>query len=98
MKTPRLISLIALVCLSFIGAQAKVTRIEITSRTEVSGGKEFGLAGAYEKIVGKVYFAVDPNDPHNKTIVDVDKAPRNGQGLVEFSSDLYILRPKDLNR
>ena len=98
MKLLKTLFAIGLIWLATITAQAKVTRIEITSRADVSNGKEFGLAGAYEKIVGKVYFAVDPNDPHNKTIIDVDKAPRNAQGLVEFSSDLYILRPKDLNR
>jgi hypothetical protein len=98
MNRSKLLPALLLIGLAVITAQAKVTRIEITSRTDVANGKEFGLAGAYEKITGKVFFAVDPNDPHNKTIVDVDKAPRNAQGLVEFSSDLYILRPKDLNR
>jgi len=98
MKLIKSLSALVVVLLAAISAQAHVTRIEITSRADVAGGREFGLAGAYEKIVGKVYFAVDPNEPHNKTIVDVDKAPRNAEGLVEFSSDLYILRPKDANR
>jgi hypothetical protein len=84
--------------LFILPVKAGVTRIEIISRADLLNGKEFGLAGAYEKIVAKVYFAVDPNNPHNKIIVDLDKAPRNEQGLVEFSADLYILRPKDLNR
>lgn len=98
MKLHRTFSTFGLLCLFILSAQAKVIRIEIASRTDVTNGKEFGLAGAYEKLVGKIFFAVDPNDPHNRTIVDLDKAPRNAQGLVEFSSDLYILRPKDLNR
>ncbi|HEX5085514.1 MAG TPA: alpha/beta hydrolase domain-containing protein [Blastocatellia bacterium] len=89
---------LALALLAFVQAQAGVTRIEIISRADLLGGKEFGAAGAYEKIVAKVYFAVDPNNPHNKIIVDLDKAQRNEQGLVEFSADLYILRPKELNR
>ena len=46
----------------------------------------------------RVYFAVDPNNPHNKIIADLDKAPRNAQGKVEFSADLFILRPKDAAR
>ena len=61
-------------------------------------GKAFGTVGAYEKLSGKVYFAVDPNNPHNKIIADVDKAPKNSQGKVEFSADLFILRPKDAAR
>ncbi|MBZ5603814.1 MAG: hypothetical protein LAO79_16055 [Acidobacteriia bacterium] len=65
---------------------AAVTRVEVTSRADAPNN--------YEQIVGKVYFAVDPNLPHNKIIVDLDRAPRNAKGQVEFSSDVFILRPK----
>jgi hypothetical protein len=41
-----------------------------------------------------VFFAVDPANPHNKAIVDLDRAPRNAAGEVEFSADVEILRPK----
>jgi hypothetical protein len=68
-------------------AQAEVTRVEIARRADV------GLSG-YEKIVGTIHFALDPKDPHNRMIVDLDKAPVNASGRVEFSSDLYILKPK----
>jgi hypothetical protein len=78
--------------------RAEVTRVDILRREDVLAGRSFGNAGAYEKLVGKVYFAVDPNNPHNKIIVDLDKAPRNAQGKVEFSSDLYIIKPKDPSR
>ncbi|MGH9934914.1 MAG: alpha/beta hydrolase domain-containing protein, partial [Blastocatellia bacterium] len=74
----------ALALIAALQAQAGVTRIEIISRADLLNGKEFGLAGAYEKVVAKVYFAVDPHNPHNKIIVDLDKAPRSAQGLVEF--------------
>src|SRR5437762_1145396 len=73
--------------------RAEVTRVEITSKQDVLGGKSFGTVGAYEKLLGKVYFAIDPNNPHNKIIVDLDKAPRNAQGKVEFSADIFIVRP-----
>src|SRR5580693_3265072 len=79
-------------------ADAHVTRVEIISRADVLDGRAFGLAGAYEKIVGRVYFAVNPDNLHNKLIVDLDKAPRNAQGEVEFSADLYLLKPKDMNK
>ncbi|MGB8129745.1 MAG: alpha/beta hydrolase domain-containing protein [Candidatus Angelobacter sp.] len=77
-------------------AQARVVRAEITSRTDIQDGKPFGNSGAYEKILGRVYFAVDPANLHNRQIVDLDKAPRNAQGEVEFSADLYLLKPKDM--
>jgi hypothetical protein len=75
--------------------RAEVTKVVISSRQDVLNGKSFGNTGAYEKLTGKVYFAVDPNNPRNKIIVDLDKAPRNAQGKVEFSADLFIVRPKD---
>lgn len=89
---------IVIFLLSAAGADAHVTRVEISSRTDVLDGRAFGLAGPYEKIVGRVYFAVNPDNLHNKLIVDLDKAPRNAQGEVEFSADLYLLKPKDMNK
>ena len=77
-------------------AQARVVRVEITSRGDIQEGKPYGNAGAYEKIIGRVYFAVDPSNLHNRQIVDLDKAPRNAHGEVEFSADLYLLKPKDM--
>src|SRR5687768_11271087 len=77
---------------------AEVTRVEIKSRQDVLGGKEFGAVGSYEKLVGKVYFAVDPKDPRNQIIADIENAPRNPQGKVEFSSDFAVLKPKDPSR
>src|SRR6478672_8731212 len=86
--------LIAAILMPF--AQGRVVRVEVTSRTDLQDGKPFGNTGAYEKIVGRVYFAVDPANPHNRQIVDLDKAPRNAHGEVEFSADLYLLKPKDM--
>jgi hypothetical protein len=77
-------------------AQARVVRVEITSRADIQDGKPFGNSGPYEKILGRVYFAVDPANLHNRQIVDLDKAPRNAHGEVEFSADLYLLKPKDM--
>src|SRR6202790_5872888 len=81
---PRRIALLLISTLAYAG----VTRVEITQRHDLA------LVN-YEEIIGKVYFAVDPELPHNRIIVDLDRAPRNAQGLVEFSSDLYVLKPKD---
>jgi hypothetical protein len=88
-----LMSLLAAMAPSLL--RAEMTRVEITNHQDVLNGKSFGSVGAYEKLVGKAYFAVDPGNPHDTIITDVDKAPRNAQGKVEFSADLFILRPKD---
>jgi hypothetical protein len=86
---------VLLLALAFaaVPAFARVTRIEILSRAPVLDGQSFGAAGPYEKISARVYFAVRPTDPHNRIIVDLDKAPRNANGEVEFSADLFLLRP-----
>ena len=76
-------------------AAAELTRLDIASRAPVLNGKAFGLAGGYEKLVGKAYFALDPAAAPNKAIADLDKAPRDASGRVVFSSDVYILRPQD---
>jgi alpha/beta hydrolase family protein len=94
----RLAWIIAVVTFMAPAGEAHVTRVEITSRADVQDGRAFGLAGAYERIIGKVYFAVDPANIHNRQIVDLDKAPRNAQGEVEFSADLYLYKPKDMNK
>jgi Alpha/beta hydrolase domain len=77
---------------------AELTRIDVASRTDVVSGKEFGAGGHYEKIVGKAVFAVDLDNPANRAIVDLDKAPRNASGQVTFSADFYALVPKDAAR
>jgi hypothetical protein len=89
--------LFRLVAVLFLGcaAQAALVRIEVEERSDVLGGKEFGAAGAYERITGKAFFTVDPSLEANRIICDVDKAPRNEKGLVEFSSDIYVLKPRD---
>ena len=88
----------ALLLFAFLAgiAPAALVRIELSERSDVLGGRLFGSAGPYERLIGKAYFAADPNNPANRTISDIDKAPRNEQGLVEFSADLYVLKPRDL--
>jgi hypothetical protein len=97
-RCARVLVLAAIALWAHDAARAEVSRIEIASRTDVLGGKPFGAAGAYQKIVGTVYFSVDPANPANAAIVDIDKAPRDASGRVTFSADLYALVPKDASR
>jgi hypothetical protein len=87
-------TLLALV-LAAAPAYADVVRIEVASRADVLAGRAFGATGGYETIAGKIFFAVDPRNRANQIIADIDKAPRNAAGLVEFSSDFYLIKPKD---
>ena len=79
-------------------AVAELSRVEIASRKDVAGGRAFGNTGAYELLVGRAHFTIDPGDARNRVVVDVDKAPRNAAGRVELSADLSILKPKDPSR
>ena len=79
-------------------ASAEVVRIEVQSRSDLVGGQAFGAAGAFEKISGRIFFAVDPALPANRIVTDLDKAPRNAAGKVEFSSDFFLIKPKDITR
>src|SRR5262245_350203 len=75
-----------------------ITRFVIKRREVFAGGHEFPITGAYEKLVGKVYGEVDPKNRLNRIIVNLDKAPRNGRGKVEYWSDFCILKPLDMAR
>ena len=90
--------LLAVVFLAVSTASADVVRIEVHSRADLAGGKAYGLAGAYEKLVGTIYFEVDPANSANRIIADIDLAPRNGRGKVEFRSDFFLIKPKDVTR
>ena len=79
-------------------SSAEVVRIDVQSRSDLVGGQPFGAAGPYEELSGKIFFAVDPSLPANKIVTDIDRAPRNAAGKVEFSSDFYLIKPKNIAR
>jgi hypothetical protein len=73
---------------------AKVVKFEIVRvESPAFEGRSFGTVGTYDRIVARATIAVSPDDPHNAIIVDLDRAPRNPQGLVEAATDVEILRP-----
>lgn len=76
-------------------AHAGITRIEIASREELAGGRSFGQAGAYVRIRGVAHGELDPADPRNAGIADLELATRNARGRIEYSVDLEVLQPKD---
>src|SRR3954451_22960659 len=85
--------LAGLLCTSV--CHAALDHIYATERSDVLDGVSCGSAGPYERIIGKAYFAIDPKLPANRIIRDIDLAPRNADGMVEFSADLYVLKPRD---
>src|SRR3954469_11295072 len=64
-------------------ADARITKVDITSRGPAFGGFSFPGVGTYEKIVGVASGELSPTDPKNAVIVDIQLAPRNARGNVE---------------
>jgi hypothetical protein len=79
-------------------SEARVVRFVVEQQRSFADGMEWGATGAYERLDGTAYMEVDPRDPLNVGIVNLDKAPRNDRGMVEFSAPFFILKPVDMAR
>ena len=72
-----------------------VTSAEITSRTPFENGNSWGKVGAYERIDGMINFEVEPDNPSNSAIIDLQHSPVNDSGRVTFTSDFVLLQPSE---
>src|SRR6266446_1960411 len=70
--------------------------IKIDAVEPFAEGRVFGEAGPYLRVRGTAKGELDPAAP--QVIVDLDKAPRNARGLVEYETDFFMLRPADPSR
>lgn len=90
----RAIALIAAIVIFAGPSTAKIVKFEILKvESPAFEGRTFGAVGTYDRILARATIAVTPDDPHNKIVVDLDRAPRNAQGQVEATTDVEILRP-----
>ncbi len=85
MRILRALAVLVVLMLFATVASAAVLKVEVRRQDDF---------GTYERLIGRVYFGVDPRDPANRGIADLALAPTNGAGLVEFSSDMLVFRPK----
>ena len=76
-------------------ARARITEIRIGTVEPFAESQPFGEAGSYERVTGTAKGELDPQSAQNHDIVDLDKAPRNARGLVEYETDFFMLRPLD---
>lgn len=90
--------LVLLTLVTASSAFSRVVRVEVENTETLLKGRSFGLTGPYEKLTGRVFFAVDPSNPANRIITDIDLAPINSQGEVEFSSEFFLLKPLQADR
>ena len=92
-------ALLPLVTMGLTGtADARITRVVIAKKTPAFEGATFGAVGAYEQLDGTAYGEIDPRDPLNAIIQDVELAPRNARGMVEYSMGISILKPVDMSK
>jgi hypothetical protein len=96
--TPLRWVLVACILASGAAAQAQVVRLEITSREPMNNGQPVGKAGPFELIRGRIHGEIDPKDPHNNIIQDLDLAPVNGRGRVEYVATFALAKPLDMSK
>src|SRR5690242_5982403 len=77
---------------------ARVVKFDVQEQTSYLGGANWGSVCPYELLRGIAYMEADPRDPRDAVIVDIQNAPRNARGMVEFSTPFLILRPVDPER
>jgi Alpha/beta hydrolase domain len=86
-----------LICATCV--QARVTRVVVEHRESPAfGGQVFGKAGQYEVLSGHFFGEIDPKDPRNSIIMDVQFAPRNARGMVEYSATFALSKPIDMSK
>ena len=88
----------ALVALAPRPTEGRVVRFVVEQTRTFADGKSFGDVGPYQRLDGTVYIEVDPRDPLNSGIVNLDKAPKGTNGKVGLSSPFFILKPLDMAR
>src|SRR5258708_6066168 len=79
-------------------AEAQVTRVEILSREPANGAQPVGRAGPYEILRGRIHGEVDPGNPLNRIIQDLQLAPQNARGTVEYVATFALAKPVDVAR
>jgi hypothetical protein len=74
-------------------AAARIVKFELQAIEPFADGASFGNSGSYVRVRGVAHGVLDPDDPQNAVIVNLDKAPRNADGMLEYDMDVFILRP-----
>ena len=77
-----------------LALEAGITRLVIDS-TQPAQGPAFA-AMPYEVIQGRAFGELDPRDRRNAIITDLNLAPRNARGLVEYEATFTLWKPIDL--
>jgi len=93
---PILLVILALILCIAPRSVARVKNVTVTATADWTSANYLGAYGPYEWVIGRVTYEINPSDPLNTIIVDVDNAPKNANGLIEFSTDFQLLKPKNI--
>ncbi|WP_227460247.1 alpha/beta hydrolase domain-containing protein [Cupriavidus pauculus] len=77
-------------------ARTPALSLKITGKQDFAG--TYGSVGQYEQLTGTVSGEIDPKDPRNAVIQDIALAPVNANGMVEYTADFVMLKPKDMSK
>ena len=79
--------------------QARVTKIIIDTKVSPAfAGQVFGDVGQYETIAGRVFGEIDPRDHRHRIINDINLAPKNSRGNVEYMATFFLVKPIDMSK
>src|SRR5258705_4118620 len=79
-------------------ADAHVKKIVVEKKVSPAfDGASFGQAGPYETLAGRAFGELDPKDPRNALITDINLAPKNARGMVEYVASFYVVKPMDMS-
>ena len=84
-----------LLCAAAFSTEAGIIEVNVQSVRPFADGAAFGAAGAYERVTGTAKGELDPADARNRVIRNLDRAPKNARGMVEYEVDFDLLRPVD---
>jgi hypothetical protein len=84
---------------SVAAGEARVTRIEVLTIEPVPAAQVNGeVVPPYEQISGRFHGELDPRDPKNALITDIQLAPKNARGMVEYVGTFSLMKPSDLSK
>ena len=84
--------------LAAAAADARIVEINVASVKPFADGAVFGDAGKYERVTGTAKGELDPGDARNKGLKNIERAPKNAKGMVEYEVDFDLLRPADASK
>src|SRR4249920_290788 len=76
-------------------AEARVTRIVINTSVDPDPTLSNGAPFAIKRITGRAFGELDPKDSHNAIIQDIELAPKNANGRVEYQATFQLILPSD---